>query len=233
LWWDPLTNGQGMDINRVAGDTVFGPWYLYDQAGEPLWVTFQGKLDGPRVKGKLTEFTGPLFGPGFDLAFDPEDVVGREVGQATIAFLGTDHGVFHYGFGEERGGFQRDLNIEQYDNRPDGPYTGLWWNPEQSGHGFQFNQKDDVFFGTWYSYDQNGGPLWYLYIGEMLDADSARADMYRFTGPPLRNGVWDDELLQGDIVGEIRVEFDGEGAATADVSVGDVSGIYSLQPFEP
>ena len=233
LWWDPRTDGQGMDINQLGGDTVFGPWYLYDQEGKPLWVTFQGELDGPRARGTLSEFTGPLFGPGFDLAFDPGEVVGREIGQATIAFLGNDHGVFHYGFGEERGGFHRDLAIEQFDSRPDGPYTGLWWNPEQSGHGFQFNQKDDVFFGTWYSYDESGGPLWYLYIGEMLDADSARADMYRFTGPPLSNGEWNRDLVQGDIVGEIQVEFNGTSAATADVTVGDVSGVYSLQPFDP
>jgi len=233
LWWDPRTDGQGMDVNRVGGDTVFGPWYLYDQAGEPFWVTFQGQLEGPRARGTLSEFRGPPFGPGFDQTFDPDEVVGREVGQATIAFLGTDHGVFHYGFSNERGGVQRDLVIEQFDNRPDGPYTGLWWNPGQSGHGFQFNQKDDVFFGTWYSYDASGGPLWYLYIGEMTDADSARADMYRFTGPPLSDGEWDRDLVQGDIVGEIRVEFDGETAATADVTIGEVSGTYSLQPFDP
>jgi hypothetical protein len=233
LWWDPATNGQGMDLNQVGGETVFGPWYLYDESGAPFWVTFQGQLDGPRVKGTLSEFTGPLFGPGFDQGFDPAEVVGREVGQGTIAFLGTDHGVFHYGFGEERGGFHRDLNIEQFDNRPDGAYTGLWWNPDQSGHGFQFNQKDDVFFGTWYSYDESGDPLWYLYIGEMLDDDSARADMYRFTGPPLSDGDWDDELLLGDVVGEIQVEFDGTSAATADVTVDGVAGTYSLEPFEP
>jgi PhoPQ-activated pathogenicity-related protein len=232
LWWDPKTNGQGMDLNRVGDESVFGPWYLYDQDGKPLWVTFTGELEGTRARGVLNEFTGPQFGPGFDLDFDPEAVQPREVGQATIAFLGTDHGVFHYGFNELRGGFHRDLDIEQFDARPDGPYSGLWWNPQQSGHGFQFNQKDDAFFGTWYSYDENGDPLWYLYIGEMLDASSARADMYRFEGPPLSDGEWDQSLLLGDVVGEIQVQFSGASEATADVVIGDVTGQYFLQPFD-
>jgi PhoPQ-activated pathogenicity-related protein len=233
LWWDPQTDGQGMDLNLVSSDAIFVPWYLYDPDGNAMWVTFTGQLEGTRARGVLNDFTGPAFGPGFDQNFDPGEVAPREIGQATIAFLGTDHGVLHYGFDEEQGGFHRDLNIEQFDTRPDGPYSGLWWNPDQSGHGFQFNQKDDAFFGTWYSYDENGAPLWYLYIGEMLDSTSARADMYRFTGPPLSDGPWDQDLLQNEVVGEIQIEFEGSDQATANITIGEVSGQYSLQPFEP
>ena len=232
LWWDPATEGQGMDVNLLDGELLFGPWYLYDEMGDPMWVTFAGRLEGTRVKGLLHESSGPLFGPGFDETFDPSEVVRREVGQASIAFLGPDHGVFHYGFGEEFGGYHRDLNIEQFDARPDGPYSGLWWNPEQSGHGLQFNQKDDAFFGTWYTYDESGQPLWFLYIGEMLDADSARADMYEFTGPMLSDGDWDKELVRGEIAGEILIEFHSSREATADITVNGVPGEYLLQPFK-
>ena len=66
----------------------------------------------------------------------------------------------------------------------------------------------------------------------MLDANSARADMYRFTGPPLGNGPWQHELLQEQIVGEITVEFLSASEAMAEIDVNGVSGQYPLQPFE-
>jgi len=232
MWWDPATDGQGMDMNRIQNTVIFGPWYLYDATGESLWVTFTGQLEGTRARGILRDLTGPPFGPGFDQEYDPDAVQEREIGQASIAFLGRDHGVFHYGFGEDRGGFQADLNIQQFDARPDGPWSGHWWNPMQSGHGFQFSQKDDVFFGTWYTYDEKGQPVWYLFIGEMLDADSARADVYQFTGPPLNGLPWQRDLLEQQSVGEITVEFTNAGEAVADITVNGVSGQYHLQPFD-
>ena len=89
-----------------------------------------------------------------------------------------------------------------------------------------------MFFGTWYTYDEDGQPVWYLYIGEMVDMNSAQADMYRFTGPPLSDGPWQHDLLQEQKVGEITVEFPGTDEAEVDVTVNGVSGHYQLQPFE-
>ncbi len=232
MWWDPATDGQGMDINRFNNTVIFGPWYLYDTIGEPLWVTFTGQLEGTRAKGVLRDVTGPPFGPGYDQNFDPTQVQERVIGQATIAFLGRDHGAFHYGFGAERGNFQGDLAIQQFDRHPNGPHSGHWWNPAQAGHGFQFSQKGDVFFGTWYTYDAEGQPVWYLFVGTMLDADSAHADTYQFTGPPLSNGPWQHDLLQEQKVGQISVDFPSASEAVVDVTVNGVSGHYLLQPFE-
>jgi len=232
MWWDPGTDGQGMDINRVENTVIFGPWYLYDSVGDPFWATFTGQLEGSRARGVLRDLTGPGFGPGFDQGFDSGQVHEREVGQATLAFLGRDHGVFHYGFGAQRGGFQGELNIQQFDARPNGPYSGHWWNPAQSGHGFQFSQKGSVFFGTWYTYDEDGQPIWYLFVGEMLDEDSAQADMYRFTGPPIGNSPWQHDLLHETVVGEISVEFPSPGKAEVDLTIDGISGHYQLQPFE-
>jgi len=232
MWWDPATDGQGMDVNRFLDRVIFGPWYLYDTQGTPFWVTFTGQLEGTRARGILRDVTGPPFAPGFDQNYDSSQVQEREAGQASIAFLGRDHGVFHYGFGEERGGFQGDLNIRQFDPRVDGPYSGHWWNPSQAGQGFQFSQKDDVFYGTWYTYDETGNPTWYLFVGKMTGAGSARADVLRFTGPPLSNGPWQHDLLQQQTIGEIQVVFPNADEAEVDVSIDGIAGHYHLQPFE-
>lgn len=232
MWWDPATNGQGMDVNRFNNTLIFGPWYLYDENGMPLWVTFTGELEGTRARGELREYTGPLFGPGFDLAFDPDEVTERIIGQGTIAFLSTGNGVFHYGFGEQRGGFHGDLNIEEIDSRADGLYSGHWFNPAQSGHGFQFNHKDDVLFGTWYSYDEGGNPTWYLFVGAFTDNDSASAEVYAFQGPPLSDEPWQAELLQESVVGSLMLEFSGGAMADMNITVNGVSGQYSLVRIE-
>ncbi len=228
MWWDPATNGQGIDVNRFNETLIFGPWYLYDENGSPFWVTFTGQLEGTRALGELREYNGPMFGPGFDLDFDPNLVSERIAGQGTMAFLSTGNGVFHYGFDVERGGFHHDLNIEEIDDRPNGPRSGHYFNPEQPGHGFQFNHKDDVLFGTWYSYDANGEPTWYLFVGTMTDANNASGDVYGYTGPPLGNGPWQEELLEETPVGDIFINFDGDDSATVTITVNDVTGQYPV-----
>jgi hypothetical protein len=232
MWWDPATNGQGMDVNRFNDTLIFGPWYLYDENGMPLWVTFTGELEGTRARGVLREHTGPLFGQGFDLTFDPGEVTERVVGQGSIAFLGTGNGVFHYGFDAQSGGIHGDLNIEEIDSRPDGVYSGHWFKPSQPGHGFQFNHKDNVIFGTWYSYDEAGNPTWSLFVGSFTSADSASAQVYAFTGPPLSNEPWQAELLEERVVGSMMLEFSDDGMADVTITVNGVSGQYSLVRIE-
>ena len=232
MWWDPATDGQGMDVNRFFDTVIFGPWYLYNAPGEPLWVTFTGQLEGTRARGILRDLTGPPFAPGFDQNYDPGQVQEQDIGQASIAFLGRDHGVFHYGFGKERGGFQGDLNVQLFDPRIDGVYSGHWWNPSQSGQGFQFSQKGSVFYGTWYTYDADGNATWYLFVGEMTGANSASADVSRFTGPPLGDDPWQHNLLQQQTVGEIRVVFPSVEEAEVDISIEGSASHWHLQPFE-
>ena len=229
MWWDPATNGQGLDVNRFYDALVFGPWYLYDENGEAMWVTFNGELDGTRALGQLYEFTGPEFGPGFDVNYDPAEAVGEIVGTGTFAFLGTDHGVFHYTFGAQHGFVDGEMNVEEIDPRPDGSYAGHWWNPVQSGHGFQFNHKSNgVLFGTWYTYDESGDPTWYLFTGEMTDADSASAEVYAFDGSPLGLTPWQHELVQGGAVGNMSFEFSSNATADVDITVNGIDGKYSL-----
>lgn len=228
MWWDPATNGQGIDVNQFNDTLIFGPWYLYDENGNPFWATFTGQLEGTRARGELREYTGPMFGPGFDLDFDPELVSERIAGQGTMAFLSTGNGVFHYGFDDQSGGFHRDLNIEQIDSRPNGPRSGHYWNPDQSGHGFQFNHKDDVIFGTWYTYDSAGNPTWYLFVGSMLDEDSATADVFSYTGSPLSNDDWQEELLQETPAGTMTIEFGEDDTAMVTITVNGITGEYPL-----
>ena len=56
-------------------------------------------------------------------------------------------------------------------------YTALWWNPSESGWGINFDHQGDILFGTLFTYDASGNPLW------LVMSDGARqAGTQTFTG---------------------------------------------------
>jgi hypothetical protein len=46
-----------------------------------------------------------------------------------------------------------------------GPTQGLWWNPAESGRGYQIDLQGDTMIVTTYVYEQSGDPIWYLSSG--------------------------------------------------------------------
>jgi hypothetical protein len=40
-------------------------------------------------------------------------------------------------------------------------YTGLWFNPAESGYGYNLVQSDNYIFATFFIYGPNGQPTWY------------------------------------------------------------------------
>jgi hypothetical protein len=46
-----------------------------------------------------------------------------------------------------------------------GPTQGLWWNPSQSGRGYEIDLQGDTMIVTTYVYEQSGDPIWYLSSG--------------------------------------------------------------------
>lgn len=45
------------------------------------------------------------------------------------------------------------------------PEPGLWYNPERSGHGVDFQFAGNTLVGIWYTYDALGQPTWYIASG--------------------------------------------------------------------
>lgn len=46
-----------------------------------------------------------------------------------------------------------------------GPTMGLWWNPSESGRGYEIDLQGDTMIVTTYVYEQSGDPIWYLSSG--------------------------------------------------------------------
>ncbi len=85
-WWDSSKSGMGISIGH-QGDTLFTSWYLYDTGGNGIWVVLSGVLQNNVLSGNLTEYTGP----GLGAMFDPSQVLGTVVGNATLTFTDANH----------------------------------------------------------------------------------------------------------------------------------------------
>ena len=46
-----------------------------------------------------------------------------------------------------------------------GPTVGIWWNPNESGRGYQIDIQNETMLVTTFIYQSNGAPIWYLSSG--------------------------------------------------------------------
>lgn len=61
-------------------------------------------------------------------------------------------------------------------------YSGYWFNPEQSGHGFHIEYQDSgLVFMTWYTFDATGNRLWITATGPM-NGDQATLSAHEAIG---------------------------------------------------
>jgi hypothetical protein len=49
------------------------------------------------------------------------------------------------------------------------PVVGLWWNPSESGSGYNLDVKNGVLVVTIFTYKANGDPQWYITSGQIVD----------------------------------------------------------------
>ena len=101
--------------------------------------------------------------------------------------------------------FQRAVPPEPEPVQVDATYSGLWFNPEQDGHGLSITvhspQSATIF---WYTYDPFGTPIWILGVGE-IQASRIEAQALYFYG--MKFGDWDTRDREMQEWGQIEVEF--------------------------
>lgn len=92
LYWNPQRPGRGMSITQdPLTQNLFAVWYIYDQARQPTFYTFQceGWSQSRGCRGKIYRVTGQYFG---DLTL-PSNYEATEVGIFALgcqAALGVD-----------------------------------------------------------------------------------------------------------------------------------------------
>jgi len=106
-------------------------------------------------------------------------------------------------------------------NEMDTPvYTGLWWNPAESGWGLNTTHQGNVIFATLFAYAPDGQPLWLVasnLVGSMsssyygVDYKFTGA-LYRTHGPPFNQVPW--SAIGFDPVGNMTITWTSPTVAT-------------------
>jgi uncharacterized delta-60 repeat protein len=195
LWWaSPAGSESGWGINFAhQGDVIFATWFTYDAHGNAWWlaITANRNADGT--------FSGALYqthGPAYNVTFDPSQVVATQVGTATLSFTSASAGTFSYtvnGVTQSKAivrqvfgtmpscVFGASSNLASATN-----YTDLWWNApggSESGWGINLMQEGTTIFGTWFTYNIDGSPLWLSVTAQPSGTSTFTGPLYFTSGP--------------------------------------------------
>ncbi len=50
------------------------------------------------------------------------------------------------------------------------PASGMWWNPNESGSGYNIQVQRGVLVATIFTYTPDGDPVWYLVVGNLMNS---------------------------------------------------------------
>ena len=107
------------------------------------------------------------------------------------------------------------------------PETGLWWNPNESGTGYNIQVQRGVLVATMYSYTTVGDPVWYLAVGPLSNAGDgvvAIGTLDKYRGGQCASCMYQKPALIGDD-GEITFTFTSPTTAAVQLPGGRVTQI--------
>ena len=107
------------------------------------------------------------------------------------------------------------------------PVTGLWWNPNESGTGYNIQVQHGVMVVTMYSYVAGGDPLWYLAVGTLANAGggvAATGTLNKYRGGQCASCMYQKPTLMGND-GGMTITFTSPTAATVQLPGGRVTQI--------
>ncbi|MEO8676109.1 MAG: hypothetical protein ABI569_11045 [Casimicrobiaceae bacterium] len=105
-------------------------------------------------------------------------------------------------------------------------YQDWWWNPDQSGHGLNIGQQDNILFVSWFTYDEQGQGMWLVTSGT-LSGKTLTGNWSRTTGPKLGT-PFDPLQVTTSTVGTVTITFADLHRAKMDWTVNAKSGTVDL-----
>jgi len=220
LWWAApggIESGWGINFSH-QGDVIFATWFTYDGSGKAWWLSMTANKVAENVySGALIQTRGPSFNA---VPFNPAAVSATQVGAATLSFASANAATFQYTVG----GVSQTKTIT---HQVFGPlprctfgalnslalatnYQGLWWNApagSESGWGVNLTQEGDVIFGTWFTYDLDGTPVWLSVTARYTGGSVYSGTLFRTTGPAFNSVPFNPAGVTGTPVGTASFNF--------------------------
>ena len=256
VWWKaPAESESGWGINFAhQGDIIFATWFTYGADGKPVWFLILAFKTAANVyAGDVSTDTGPRFD---SVPFPPNVNVDTVIGKATITFA-EDGGSATFAYTVNgitqskqivRQAFFPDLlppscawsaqpNLAAATN-----FQDLWWadpRGSESGWGINFTHQRDTLFATWFTYDADGKPLWFIVLADKTAPGVYKGPVSTVAGPSFDAVPFDPVMVTETIVGDATLTFiDGNHASfTYTVTVGGKqtlqSKLITRQLFSP
>jgi|GEM_PF-1252961 len=237
MWWaGQAENGWGMTISQ-KGLVQFNAFYVYDNAGKPTWYV----MPGGTWNADFTRYTGLLYQPT-SAPFDNYDAsrfaAGASVGNATLTFTTTTTATFVYTINGVNG--SKNI-VRQPFGSPDGSASvvvnDLWWggsfDSKQNGWGLAVAQQVRQLFMVWFTYGQDGKPVWYVIPGGSWTGAVFTGDLYSTTGSAWLGVNYNPALMVSSKAGTLTLNFTNPNSATMSYTVNGVTQTkpISRQPF--
>ncbi|MGZ5649649.1 MAG: trypsin-like peptidase domain-containing protein [Usitatibacter sp.] len=109
-------------------------------------------------------------------------------------------------------------------------YTDLWGTASESGWGLNINHQGNTLFGTLFTYDTDGTPMWLVMSsGDKQSDGSYSGALYRGTGNPFSAAGWSTVGLTS--VGTMRLAFASHDAGTLTYTVNGASVTKSITRY--
>jgi hypothetical protein len=240
LWWNsPAGSESGWGLNLAhQGSVIFATWFTYDQTGRGRWLAMTA--DASLSVTTPNVYTGTLYqsnGPAFDtVPFDPSQVNNVSLGTGTLTFTDANDGTFAYIVN----GISQTKNItrEVFGPLPTCTfailtdltqaynYQDIWWAAPagvEAGWGINFTHQGDTIFATWFTYDVDRTPIWFVATAPKTAAGVYSGTLYQTTGPAFNAVPFNPTAVTATAVGTATFTFTDGNDATFAYTVNGVS----------
>jgi hypothetical protein len=93
------------------------------------------------------------------------------------------------------------------------PVVGLWWNPSESGSGYNIDVKNGLLVATIFTYKANGDPQWYITSGPLGD-NIFTGTINKYSGGQCISCPYKGLPVSAGNDGVIRIEFTSPTSGT-------------------
>lgn len=107
-------------------------------------------------------------------------------------------------------------------------YTGLWYNPNESGWGMSIAQHNNTIFAVPYTYDGSGQPTWYTLSSCPIQAGACSGSIYSVTGGSSPATAWNGTNKVVSPVGTGTLTFTDANNGRFDFTVNGVQGSKAI-----
>lgn len=81
-YFNPAQNGHGLAVEMLPNGSGLLYWYVFDDAGNQVWLIGSGEYNGSQFTVELSLVTGSMFPPNFN----SNDIISEQWGTATLTF---------------------------------------------------------------------------------------------------------------------------------------------------